>query len=397
MGISWASAILFPVDPTRWYLTKGMWPRYDDWFADLFHYDTTFAYLHSQTFFTYIERFAYPAPSAVVYYFFIQSGSHRLAVFLLLALWAGIISALLLARGLFRNGVGKIESGVFALVLLLTSWPFLFLLERANIEIVVLYLTLGGSLAYWKGQLRTSAVFWGLAASLKIYPVVLLALFLKRKLSVPLLAGLISFATSMGLSFWWVGPSIRVAALGSFHGTAGFVSSYAYHARAVELTFDHSFLAAIKSPLAIHRLHVSSWTMRLIGRFYIGAVLLLACVAFYVRVRHLPRFNQFAILMIAMVALPPVSYDYTLCPLYPTFGLTALVLVRTQKMNRVPPGLKQLFWCFLVLFTSQTVVFYQSFHPNGLIKFVALLISLSLLLRYPINDDLIMGVLSPPV
>ena len=394
MAASWTIALLFPVDPMRWYLTKGMWPRYDDWFADLYHYDTTFSYLHTTAFFTCLERFAYPAPSAVPYFLFREAGSYRLVAFLVLAMWVAIVAALLFARALVRSGVSRAGAGIFALTVLLTSWPLLFLIERANIELVVLCFTLGGSLAYWRGHTRWAAVLWGLAASMKIYPVLLLALFLKRRHLGTLALGLLSFATSLLLSFWWVGPTIPIAAVGSVHGITGFVSTYAYQAR-IEIGYDHSFLAAIKSPLAIHRLHIGPKAMGLIGHLYVYAVLLSACVAYLIRVRHLPQFNRFAVFSIAMIALPPVSYDYTLCHLYAAFALTTLVLVRGLGSGRVPPGPRPLFWCFLVLFTSQTVVFYQTVHPNGVIKAVTLLTALVLLIRYPIRDELIAAVLTP--
>lgn len=60
MGVLSALAFLFPANPNMWYRTKGMWPRYDDWFADLYHYDTTFSYLHAKTFFTAAERLLIP-------------------------------------------------------------------------------------------------------------------------------------------------------------------------------------------------------------------------------------------------------------------------------------------------------------------------------------------------
>lgn len=182
--------------------------------------------------------------------------------------------------------------GILSLILLVTSWPLLLLMERANIELVVLCLTLGGSLSYWREPPRWAAVLWGLAASMKIYPVILLALFFKRKHLGTLCYGLTVFTASLLFSFWWVGPSIEIAAVGTLHGVTGFVSGYTYQARTGELGFDHSFLAALKSPLTIHRLHVGSKAIGLIGHLYIYGVLLSTCVAFYIRVQHLPRFTD---------------------------------------------------------------------------------------------------------
>lgn len=96
-----------------------------------------------------------------------------------------------------------------------------------------------------------------------------------------------------------------------------------------------------------------------------------------------------------MIALPPVSYDYTLCHLYPAFGLTVLVLVHESKHGQIPVELTLLLWCFLLLFTSQTVLSYGTFHLNGLIKALCLLISLILLIRFPIDDEVVAASISP--
>ena len=386
MGLSWTIALLYPVNPNQFWLTKGMWPRFDDWFADLFHYDTTFAYLHSTRFFTDAERFAYPAPSVFPYLFFIHMGPYRLAVFFILGAWLGVVAAMLLARALARLGVRRGEAAVFAGVLVVTSWPLLFLLERGNIELVVVALTFGGALAYWKDRPILAAALWGVAGSMKIYPILMLGLFLNRQWYRAFLVGTCSFAGALVLSFWYIGPTIPTAAMGSVHGISGFVSTYANQSRGLELTFDHSLLAVVKNPLSISRFAVKSATFGRLSQEYVRTAALVMLLAYGFRIRRLPRFNQFAIFSLCMVSLPPVSYDYTLCHLYPVFGILVLIIVRSHIDGRRLPGISPLLWCFLILLTSQTVVFYKTFHPNGLFKALALLVSLILLVLYPIPD-----------
>ena len=334
----------------------GMWPHEGERFTDLTHYDQIFLFLHRASFFTGAERFAYPAPAAVLYDLLLHLGHLRLAAFLTFTLLLGIIPALAFGRALRRRGLTVPPTATFIAILVLTSWPLLFLLERGNIECVVILFTFAGAALFWHRRSLPAAIFWGLAASLKIYPIVLLLLFLTRKQRSAALAGIFTFASSLLLSFWFVGPSIRLAALGTIHGIGGFVSTYAMTTRIFELRFDHSYFAFFKAPLAIRHLHVNP-DVGLLSRAYLILFGLSAIAVYCLRVRHLPRLNQFILLSIAMVSLPPVSYDYTLLHLYPAFALLTFLALEPHPRSTTPAVLARLFGaspCFLPQKTSST-------------------------------------------
>ena len=365
----------------------GMWAHYDDRFADLTHYDGIFLVLHRPQFFTGAERFAYPAPAAIVYDLFLHLGHLRLTAFLTFTLLLGIVPALLFGHALLRRGLTIAPTVAFITGLILTCWPLLFLLERGNIECVVVLFTFAGAVAFWRGRALSAGILWGLAACLKIYPLVLLLLLCNRRQRTAALLGLITFASALILSFWFVGPTIEVAALGTVHGISGFVSSYAMKARGDELRFDHSYLAFFKAPLAIRHLHVNP-DVRWLSRTYLLLFGIGAVVVYLLRARHLPRTNQFLLISIAMVSLPPVSYDYTLLHLYPGFVLLTFLAIDAFRRDSTPVVLKHLFWCFTLLFASENFVYWLGFRLNGPIKAAALFVATILLLRHPLPDPL---------
>ncbi len=364
-----------------------MWAHYDDRFADLTHYDRIFLLLHDARFFTGAERFAYPAPAALVYDLLLHLGPLRLAVFLAFTLLLGVVPAILLGRALVGRGLAVTSTTVFLSLLLLTSWPLLFLLERGNIESVVISFTFAAAVAFWQGRPFCAGVLWGLAASLKIYPLVLLLLLCNRRQRAAALLGLVTFASALELSFWFVGPTVRLAALGTLHGIGGFVSTYAMKTRGDELRFDHSYLAFFKAPLAIRHLHANpdvSW----LSHTYLILFGISAVMVYLLRVRHLSRINQFTLISIAMVSLPPVSYDYTLLHLYPAFALLTFLAVDAFRRGSTPVVLKHLFWCFTLLFASENFVYWLGLRLSGPIKATALFLATLTLLQNNLPDPL---------
>ncbi len=363
-----------------------MWAHYDDRFADLSHYDRIFLSLHQARFFTGAERFAYPAPAALIYDLLLHLGHLRLAAFLAFTLLLGIIPALLFGRALLARGLARSSTALFLTVLLLTSWPLLFLLERGNIECVVVLFTFLGAAAFWQRKPLPAAVLWALAASLKIYPLILLLLLVRRPTRPAALLGLATFSSALLLSFWFIGPTVRLAAHGTLQGIGGFVTSYAMQTRGDELRFDHSYLAFFKAPLAIRHLHinpdVSPLTHVYLILFGAGAI-----AVYLLRARHLPRLNQFILLSIAMVSLPPVSYDYTLLHLYPAFALLTLLALEAHRRGAAPAlPLVRLYGCFTLLFASENFIYWLGLRLSGPIKAAALFTATIVLLRHPLAD-----------
>ena len=369
----------------------GMWSRWNDRFPDIEHYDRILVYLHQPRFFTGSERFAYPAPGAIVYALFFDLGSLRLGVLLSLIILSTVSLGVIFAVKLQRWGLRRRDARLFAMMLVLTAWPVVFLFEHANIEFVLIVLTFAGAAMFWRGRPGVAALLWALAASMKVYPILLLLLFASRSQIKALLLGLVTFAGSLLLSFWLVGPTVRMAANGTLQGITGFVSTYADQVRDRELRFDHSYLALLKAPLTLEP-QVFRIDPGMLSHAYFAAVVPLVLVAYFGRFRALPRTNQFLLLTLAMVSLPPVSFDYTLCHLYPGLALLVYLAIVRAKDGQGAGPLMPLLCCFALLLAPEMFLHFSGMQMNGPIKAIAILCATILLLAFSLGEPVHGGV-----
>ncbi|HXB62855.1 MAG TPA: glycosyltransferase family 87 protein [Acidobacteriaceae bacterium] len=357
----------------------------EDTFGDFSCYSDLFTSFHTNDFFFGPDdRFAYPAPAAVVYFWLYSMGPHQLYIFL-----GGIITAALAAAGLFlrsliRRGIAAWQATLFVAGVTLSSWPLLFLFERANLEFIVWLVAALGLWALLRNHPFLAAILFGLTGSFKIYPLVLLALLFQPRYRWPFLTGMAAFGLSLLTAFWFVGPSIPTAFHGTINGILGFVSNYAATAHS-ELRFDHSFLATIKQFASNPPWNYQDFTT--LSHIYVPVVAAGATLLFLLRVNKLPLINRILFMAICMVALPPVSYDYTLVHLYIPFALIVLAAVHASQSGANMPGFKRALACFGVLFTPQLFLFHNDFALNGVLKSLAMIGLLVLLARYPWTDS----------
>ena len=273
-----------------------------------------------------VSTFAYPPSAALIYDLFYKIVPHPRYIYVALIIISGAI--VFMGTWLFWVRLLKSSSkgALFAATSLLFCFPFLFLVQRGNIELVVWAVISVGILAYFRGAFYLSAVLLGSAASFKLYPILLLGLFLSRRREFgPFLVGLASCAGLTLFALWFAGPSVGDAAHGFAAGVAGFQGGYATQIRPVEIGFDHSLFSPIKL-LAI-QYHVSP--SGLIRPYYLIAGLL-AVVAFFLKVRSQPFINKLAFLVAGMVLLPPVSFEYTLVYLYLPLAFVLMALVQNS-------------------------------------------------------------------
>ena len=293
----------------------------------------------------------------------------------------------------FRNirgiGLRRFPAAILVLSTLLFSYPLLFLFETGNIEIFTCILTAAGMWCVLKRRHGSAATLWGAAAAMKIYPILLLGIFLSRAKWRSVAVGIAAFALISVLSMWFIGPTIHIAFMGSISGVSGFVSTYAERLKIVELPFDHSLLALTKI-FAFEMAHRTG-TLAYLTKPYILIAGTAALLAFFLRAWRLPITNQLLFLFTAMLALPPVSYDYTLVHLYAPWAMLVVVALRTGAAGKTLPGLRTAFVCFAMLFTSQRFLFYHWIDFNGSLKTIALVVLMVIALRYPIPDEALYG------
>jgi Glycosyltransferase family 87 len=351
-------------------------------FVDFWHYHYIFRFFHATEFFTNSDRFAYPAPSAVVLDALYHLGPHAQAIFLGIELTACILAAAFFFREVRRIGLRVFPAAVLSFSTLVFSYPLLYMFQCGNAEIFTCMLTAGGLLALIRKRDNTAAVLWAAAGALKIYPLILFGLFLSRAKWRSLAVGAATFFAISALSMAFVGPTIHAAFAGTLNGISGFVSSYAGEARVKELSIDHSLLAPIKT---VAFFHADRWgTLSYLTRPYLLIAGTAALLAFFLRVARMPLTNQVLFLFCAMVALPPVSYDYTLVHLYAPWALLVAVALRAAAAGQTLPGLRTCFLCFAVLFTSQRYIHHHWICANAPLKTGALVLLMVTALRHPI-------------
>ncbi|MFL6306717.1 MAG: glycosyltransferase family 87 protein [Candidatus Sulfotelmatobacter sp.] len=331
--------------------------------------------------------FTYPASAALAFeaFFSIPGGSH-LQYFLLFIAASAVIAAIASGVALRRRGLEFDSALLLAGIALLSSYPFMFLFDRGNIEIVNWIFVSFAITAYWCERWKLAGALLGIAISLKIFPVVLLGLFLARK---KYAAMLIAVGTAVGVdvaSLALLGPTIKIAHQQISHGLRFFRDLYVYEFHFWEVPFDHSLFAVVKRIASV--VHLADQAhLAIFARWYMPIVAAGALLIYFGRIIRLPRINQIVILLTLSILLPPVSGDYTLVHLYPGWLLLSFFAIEVETgviRSRVLPA------CFFLLafvFCPETyIVAGHHAHIAGSLKAVALSALVILLLVYPLEE-----------
>lgn len=303
------SPVLFPPGPA---------------FIDIFVYKGRFTVYHSLKFFTSraFSAFAYPPGGAPIYAAFYATAD-SVQTYLTLAAVSSITAIIAACLYLRRHAASHLIP-----LLLLCSFPLVFLVQRANIEIILWIVIALGILVYLRGYAILAAFLFGLAASVKLYPIFLLGLFLKRKQDTPaFLVGLTTAVMALLAACAYSGPTLLVAANGFTHGIGSFQDHYIDKVSKVEVIFDHSLFSPLKYSAFQQHTSPAAWT----HTYYLVAGTF--ALLLFLRIRSFPALNRIVFLLVAMVCLPPVSFTYTLVHLY----LPALLLCAALCSPRTPP------------------------------------------------------------
>jgi hypothetical protein len=357
-------------------------PRYED----LMEFPSVFKLAHTAAFFAGVggSRVAYPPLGAVLYALLYATGHPvrwylgTAAVWLAAVLWG-------VRQGLIAHGISVATATLFPLTVALVSFPIAGLLQRGNIELFVWIFTAVGAWAFLRGRDDAAAVLWGLAAAVKLYPIVLLALLLPRRRWRAFALGVTSFVGVTLASLMWLGPTISVAWRGSMENVFGYqgrrVGEWTLH----ELAANHSAFGWVKLTLMIFgRLPLPGLTL---PYYACGAAVF--ALAFFARLWRMPVANQLLAVTAFMVVLPPISYFYTLVHLYAAWVMLVFVAVRAETAGaggtslRVP-GLTATMLLLVPVFASfMLFTFAHILLFGGLVQAALLLSVFGCALRFP--------------
>lgn len=286
---------------------------------DLFTYHPRVDLLGKAAFYVpaeYPPLFAYP-PAAAYLFKLLYASHHESRLLILLGLLLLGSVSVMIFRSLpctlsFRRRLA------YACSVIVFAYPILFALQRGNIEIILGLLSFAGILLAYAEHDLQAAVLFGIAATVKPFPLLFLGVFLRRRVAwraLALAAGVVMVITCVAL--YAAGPSVVLAGRGFLFGLRNIEKSRAgtnYHGG---LMFDHSLFSLWKVVALAEHLQVRP----LLNQYYISAGLLVLLGGW--RMAKMPALNRVAFYTILVVSLAPISYEYTLVNCY---GLLVLLV-----------------------------------------------------------------------
>ena len=301
----------------------------------------------------------YPAPAGLVFALLFQF-PHTVRLYLLLCQAGLLCGAFLLARAFTRRGIAPLQAYAFAAVFAVTSWPFFFLYNRANLEGVLVVITAAGLYAVLRDRCWTGALLLGLAGAMKLFPFIFLALLLSKKRYKEFFAGLLAGAVIMLVSLALLGPTIEAAQAHISAGLLYFRSTFAATILKPWITYDHSLFGYLKLLIAHFYFQLARTpTLSTFNSFlshaltvYLAFAALAGTLLYFLRIRKLPLLNQLLAVSVCSVFLPPVSFDYTLLHLFLPFTFLCLYLLEQAPRAAPTPGLTPAILTFLLIWPA---------------------------------------------
>jgi hypothetical protein len=320
------------------------------------------------------EQFNYGPLSAPVITFFLTAFPDPVWALTVFGGTSALIAALLVGWEIREN-----KWAVAALVLaVVTSYPFLFLFERGNIEGVSWAPTGAGLYCLLRKRYLAAALLIGMAADLKPYPGLFLLLLLPLKKFREFAAGVAVTLAIAVASLAYMGPDIWSALKKLMEGFHLAQVRYATFYRPWEIFNDHSLFGLYKQLLRLGMgwPDSSALTEPLVRAYPYYALLAGAILAGSVyKLCKLPILNQIFGLTILTVLIPPYNYDYTLIALYIPWAILLVALSR-KGCSFSGSAVCAIMLACAVVFTSQYyLLFGTEENPigfGGQIKCVAL-------------------------
>ncbi len=343
----------------------GLQPKFDLWGTPEFFTDKG-------------GYFMYPAPLVHVFRLLLNVPGHVMRRYVVLAGISILLLCTILLKALRRNGLRPGYAALFVFSTAILSYPLAMLLQRWNIEVLVWLLTSLGIWQFASDRPKTAAVFIGLAASLKLYPLILLGLFLPRRRYAAFFLSILVFLSVTLVSLYAIGPTIGAAYTWNSFQMQQFSKYYAGSRWA--LGYDHSFFGLVKFFTLPWHPNIDQWVQP-----YTITAGLASIILYFARIWRIPLVNQVLALSVLNVMLAPISFDYTLLNLYPAFALLAIVLLRAEQgLAPEVPYANAYLLLFALVFTPQSYILFHGTRYVAQFRALCLIAVLILALKRPI-------------
>ena len=347
--------------------------------------------VHEQSFFTGDWQWYYPAPGIFAYLFLGVFGSavtrpaYIGSVIALAALAA--IGIFVLARRLHgalqRRGLGSAQATVFLFLSACFAYPIFYALHQANLEAVIWVTIAIAVWAIFREKWWLAAVLLGVFGSMKIYPLLFLAMFLTARKYRQLIASVAIAILVTLASLKFFGPTLGTAFQRTSTGVHKFTEiGLLWGVPATSVPFDHSL------PGLMHFvLKGSPGLLMLVMRHYMLGAGIVMTALYLGRMWRMPRVNQVFFLSLAAVTIPPVSFDYTLQLLYVPWAWLLLLVVRNWQAGQKVRELLFAMVGMALLLSPEIFIHIRGEDHYGQFKAVVLLAMLALSLAYPFDHE----------
>lgn len=231
------------------------------------------------------------------------------------------------------------------------TYPVLFSLDRANLDIYIFLLILGFIVFYQKGRFVLSALFLSLAIAMKLYPAVFILLFFKEKkykeivitIAATLCISVISLMSYQG-SFSENLQGMLSVFQGfnqNYSGAAGVQHNVSYYGVLKLITVGYYYtVQGIHDAAAVSML--ANGVLKI--PYMLLILLIFAFVVLYILRYEQTLWKNVYLLSATMILLPHVSFDYKLICLL----ISIILFIRDQQPTPFSKGYLVLFGIMLI-------------------------------------------------
>jgi hypothetical protein len=211
----------------------------------------------------------------------------------------------------FFHSKGGVSGFKDVFILTFFTYPFLYVMDRGNMDMHVFLMSAFGILAFYSGRVSVAGFLWVLASAMKFYPALFFVLFLKERRFRETL-----FAASSGvvvtlISVFLLRDDWRVTIQGLLHEMSSTKVFFLvpWHYRCLSLATHFRALLEYFS--------LKSYDLSNLGgvifSYYALCLFVVGVVAFVVvKSRDVLRWEILSLLVPLMLLLPPMSHNYKL-------------------------------------------------------------------------------------
>ena len=336
----------------------------------------------------------YPPFAVMVYRFLLQvCAPYALPVMLVTMLGAMAVACTLLWRRVRRFESYRWYMGAAIFLSGFFGWGILQVVMRGNPEGLVWIAVCLGAMFFARRQYPGAAVAFGIASSIKPFPVLWFALMARHRRYREAVLGLVT-AAGVTLASLLIIDRNPLRAWRQISGKNTFFTDYVVAFRPMgEMTADHSLFQSMKTIARVVRNHGLNFSNPEYGmhpndplawKLYMAYLPLAALIALVVlwRVWNKPVLNQVFALACITLVLPMVSADYTLILLLVPMGFFLIFLLEDVAQGKTPMSMVKIL-CFLlpcawIMATEPLLTLHAVFKCFALLLLLAASISIPL-------------------